>query len=171
LFQICTCVPGSFFGIVDIEVVKPVFAQHIPRGRQHDDAAVGERGEVMLNAAISERILDAMLLRLAGEVRFRDVEGAGLRSKAVHAAAQGDRAAAEIAHHPGSGGGLHHLAVARCRPGVAALAWHFAQAAAPAKEGTPAAFAHAIAHQQISIIRSRTISLQWGYFTTCGGRF
>jgi hypothetical protein len=37
------------------------------------------------------------------------------------------------------------------------LAWHFPQAAAPAKDGNPAALALAAAHNQISSPSNRTI--------------
>ena len=77
-----------FLGVVDIEVVEPLLAQDVPTRRKHDDAAIGQRGEVMLNAPVAERVIDAMLLRLAGEIGFGDVVGAIAFAKGIRRAAK-----------------------------------------------------------------------------------
>src|SRR5581483_8730030 len=97
---------------------EPVFAEDVPGGRQDDDASVVKGGEVVLDAAVAQGVLDAVLLRLAGEVRLGDEVGAVLDTEFVDEAAQGDGAAGEIAGDAGCGGGLDHLAVAGGGPGV-----------------------------------------------------
>jgi hypothetical protein len=57
--------PLHLIGIGNVEVVEPSFTRDIPTRRQHDYFSVGESGEVMLDAPIAERIIDAVFLRLS----------------------------------------------------------------------------------------------------------
>lgn len=54
--------------------MKLLLTSDVPRGRQDDDAAVLERGQVVLGAAIAEGVLDAVFPREALEVGLGDVE-------------------------------------------------------------------------------------------------
>ena len=60
----------------DLEVVEPRLALHVPAWRQHDDPAVGEGCQVVLDAAVAERVLDTVLLIFPRQVRFGDEEPA-----------------------------------------------------------------------------------------------
>ncbi len=64
----------SFVRVIDVEVMEPLFADHVPTWWQHDDPAVIEFRKIVLNAAIAESVIDAMLLRFAGQVRICDIE-------------------------------------------------------------------------------------------------
>ncbi len=64
---------GRFFGIGDIEIVKPVFANIVPSGWEQNDAAIGQSGEVVLDAAAAERVIDTVFPRRAAQVGFGDV--------------------------------------------------------------------------------------------------
>ena len=66
----------SVYGIGDVEVVEPALSRDVPTRRQDNDLAIGKRGEVMLDTAIAQRIIDAVLLGLAGEIAFGDVKDA-----------------------------------------------------------------------------------------------
>ncbi len=77
-----------FVRIGDVEIVEPAFSRDIPARRQHDDFAVRKSGEVMLDASIAERVIDAVLLGLAGEIAFGDIEDAVALAQPVIYAAQ-----------------------------------------------------------------------------------
>ena len=81
---------GGLVRIGDVHIVEPLLLRYIPGGRQHHDASVGERGEVMLDAPASQRIVDAMFLRLAREIGFGDVVDAVPLAQRVAGAAQRD---------------------------------------------------------------------------------
>src|SRR3954452_10557038 len=61
-----------FVGADDFHVVEPGPPLDVPAGREHDDAALFDRGQVMLNAAAAERVLDAVFPRTTGDVRLGD---------------------------------------------------------------------------------------------------
>ena len=103
-----------FAGLVrirDIEVVEPLLAQHVPTRREHDYAPGGERGQVMLNAPVPQRVVHPVLLRLPGERGLGDVVGSVALAQGVRRAAQLQLSAGEVAFDAGSGRRLHHLAV------------------------------------------------------------
>ena len=85
-----------FVGIVDVKVVEPLLANNIPAWRQHDNPAVGEFRQVMLNAPVAERVIDAVLLALARQIRIRDVEGPVSLRESEFLAAEDDPAAGKI---------------------------------------------------------------------------
>ncbi len=70
----------------------------------------------MLDAAVAEGVVDAMLDGLAGEVGLGDEELAVALAELVGGAAEGHGASGEIALDAGGGGGLHHFAVPGTRP-------------------------------------------------------
>src|SRR5579862_1162572 len=107
---------AALVGIADIEVVEPLFPEDIPTRRQHDDAAIRQGGQVMLDAAVSERVIDTVFDRLAGQIRFGNVINAGAQAQSVAETAEGDPAAREIALDCGSDSGLEHFAVAGVGP-------------------------------------------------------
>lgn len=93
------------------QVARPLLAEDVPTGRKDYDPAIGERSQVVLNAAASKGVIDAMLDWFAGQIRFCDVIGAGAHTQHIVEAPQFDLAARKIALHAGSGGRLNHLAV------------------------------------------------------------
>ena len=108
-----------FAGLVrirDIEVVEPLLAQHIPTRRQHDHAPGGERGQVVLDAPVPQRVIHPVLLRLSGEGGFGDVVDSVALAQGVGCAAQLQLRAREVPFDAGPGRRLHHLAVPGLRP-------------------------------------------------------
>ena len=79
---------AGFVGIGDIEVVEPLLAEDVPAGREHDYAAGGEGGEVVLDAAVAEGVIDAVFLGLAGEGGFGDVVDSVALAQGVGRAAE-----------------------------------------------------------------------------------
>jgi hypothetical protein len=115
LFQIWTHLIG-LVGIGDVEVVEPLLAENVPAGGQHDDPSRGSGGEVVLDAAIAERVIHAVLLRLAADRGFRNVICAVGLAQDVRRPPQLELAAREVAFHAGSGGRLDHFAMPRSGP-------------------------------------------------------
>ena len=102
--------------VPDIEVVEPLPPQDVPAGRQNQDAAVGQRGQVVLDTAIAQRVIDAVFDGVAGQVRLADVVNAVAGCERIFLAAQNHLAAREIAADTQFRRGLHHFAVARALP-------------------------------------------------------
>ncbi len=107
---------GLFFRVVDIQVVEPLLAHNVPTRRKHNHPAIGQRGQVKLDAAVAQGVLDAMLHGLAGKIRFGDVESALALAQGIRLIAEGYRAAGKIPLHARRGGRLHHFAMPRMRP-------------------------------------------------------
>jgi len=108
--------PFALFRVHDLKVVKPLLSQNVPAWWKHYDAAVGKRGEIVLNAPASERIIDPMFLLLSGKIRLGDVVGALLPPQPISQTAQLDLANGKIAFNTEGSRGLQHLAMPRMGP-------------------------------------------------------
>ena len=100
----------------DLHVVEPGTTLDVPAWREHDDPAVLDRGQVVLDAPAAERVLDAMLARRAGDVRFGDEVDAVGHAQLKRLAPEGDPRLREIALDAGRVRRLDHLAVAAALP-------------------------------------------------------
>src|SRR5258707_1079362 len=99
---------AGLVGVGDVEVVEPLLAEHVPAWREHDYASGGEGGQVMLNAAVAERVIHTVLFGFAGEGGFGDVVDSVTLAQGVRRAAELEFAEGEIAFDAGFVGGLHH---------------------------------------------------------------
>src|SRR6185295_13270469 len=104
--------PIVFVGADDLHVVEPGAPLDVPAGRQHDDPAVLDRGQVVLDAPAAEREVDAMLARRAGDVRLGDEVRAAGGAQLKRLPAQRDPRLRKIALDAGGVRRLDHLAVA-----------------------------------------------------------
>src|SRR5262249_44016110 len=84
---------------------------------KHYDAAARQGRQIVLDAAITQRVIDSMLLRSASEIVFGNVEGAFASGKCKTRSSQSDGRAGEVALDAGRGRRLHHFAV----PGIGAF--------------------------------------------------
>ena len=113
-------------------------ALHVPARRQHDYPAVVERRQVMLDAAAAEGVLDAVLLRFAGQVRLGDEERDRLRPADPYGCPRsvtGGRAKS-----PTTVAAVAGCSIRLWRPSVHAswtVPWHEAQVAAPTIAAPP----------------------------------
>ena len=106
----------------DVDVVEPLPSQHIPGRGQDDDAPAIDGGQVVLNPAVAERVVDAVLDGLAGERRLGDVERAVRRPQAIRLAVQRQPRLGEVAQGGLGPGRLDHPAVAAALPGLVLVA-------------------------------------------------
>ena len=111
-----------FVGPDDVDVVEPLPSQHIPGRGQDDDAPAVDGGQVVLNPAVAERVVDAVLDGLAGERRLGDVERAVRRPQAIRLAVQRQPRLREVAQGGLGPGRLDHPAVAAALPGLVLVA-------------------------------------------------
>jgi hypothetical protein len=79
---------ADLVGIANVERMEPLLAEHVPGGRQHHDLAAGKRGQVMLDASVPQRVIHAVFLLLAGEIRLGDIKGAVALAQAIGCASQ-----------------------------------------------------------------------------------
>src|SRR3954470_11908777 len=102
---------GVFVGPDDLDVVEPLLALYVPARWQHDDPAVLERGEVMLDAPAAERIVDAPRRFLARQERLGDEVFAVGDAEPVTPSVQRQGASREVPLDAGRRRRLEHLAV------------------------------------------------------------
>jgi hypothetical protein len=107
---------AGFVGVADVEIVEPLFALNVPARGKYDDASAGKCGQVMLDAAVAERVIDSVLLGLAGEIGLCNVEGVIPAGEAVQGASELYRSVGEVALDADGSGGLHHFAMAGAGP-------------------------------------------------------
>ena len=84
----------------DLEVVKPLAPQDVPGRRQHDDPPVVERGEVVLDPPVAERVVDPVPLRRPGEEALGDEVLAVLHLEPVFVASEVHFPGVEVAAGP-----------------------------------------------------------------------
>ena len=104
---------AAFVGVPDIEIVEPLLSENVPTGRQHDDASVGERRQVVLDAPAAERVVNPVLYRFSVEVGLGDVVSSTANPQCIWFAAKRKVRLREIPLDTGSRCGLNHLAMAR----------------------------------------------------------
>ena len=100
----------------DVHVVEPLSTLDVPRRRQHDDAPAVDGGEVVLDAAAAQRVLDAVLDGLSGQRRFGDEELPVLGAKTIGPAVEREPRLREIAKRGRGLRRLNHAAVPATRP-------------------------------------------------------
>jgi hypothetical protein len=114
--------PIVFVRTDDLHVVEPLAALDVPAGRQHDDPALVDGRQVVLNPAAAERVFDPVFPRRSGDVRLGDEVRAVGHPELERLASKRDAGLGEVALDARGVRRLDHLAVPAALPLVVDVA-------------------------------------------------